>query len=110
MREPRDGAARKSGRTSPFPPPEIPLRGKCQKGAPAAINTTIYSDLNFNIIRDLAPVAGILRVPAVMVVNPSVPANPSLSSSAFAKTNPIQASTDPKIKEGLADSAAFQFR
>jgi len=68
MREPRDGAARKSGRTSPFPPPEIPLRGKCQKGAPAAINTTPYSNLNFNIIRDLAPIAGIVRVPAVMVL------------------------------------------
>ena len=42
--------------------------------APAAINATLYDNLNFNFIRDIAPVAGILRVPEVMVVNPSVPA------------------------------------
>jgi tripartite-type tricarboxylate transporter receptor subunit TctC len=35
-----------------------------------AINATLYDALNFNFIRDIAPVAGILRVPAVMMVNP----------------------------------------
>jgi tripartite-type tricarboxylate transporter receptor subunit TctC len=40
----------------------------------AAINATLYEKLNFNFIRDLAPIAGIMRIPNVMVVNPSVPA------------------------------------
>ena len=38
-----------------------------------AINATLYDNLNFNFIRDIEPVASILRVPAVMMVNPSVP-------------------------------------
>jgi len=38
-----------------------------------AINATLYSKLNFNFIRDIAPVAAIIRQPLVMVVNPSVP-------------------------------------
>ena len=43
--------------------------------APAnAINATLYEKLNFNFIRDIAPVAGLVRFPYVMVVNPSVPA------------------------------------
>ena len=57
-------------------------------GAPAAINATLYSNLNFNVIRDIAPVAGIVRVPGVMVVNPSVPANTVAEFIAYAKTNP----------------------
>jgi tripartite-type tricarboxylate transporter receptor subunit TctC len=40
-----------------------------------AINATLYDTLTFDFIRDIQPVAGILRVPAVMMVNPSVPAN-----------------------------------
>jgi tripartite-type tricarboxylate transporter receptor subunit TctC len=39
-----------------------------------AINATLYDKLNFNFIRDIAPVAGITRAPEVMVVHPSVPA------------------------------------
>src|SRR5262245_25620307 len=42
---------------------------------PNAINATLYEKLNFNFIRDVAPVASIIRVPNVMVVNPSVPAS-----------------------------------
>ena len=56
--------------------------------APAAINATLYDNLNFNFIRDIAPVAGILRVPEVMVVNPSVPAKTVPEFIAYAKTNP----------------------
>jgi len=56
--------------------------------APAAINATLYDNLNFNFIRDIAPVAGIVRVPEVMVVNPSVPANTVLEFIAYAKANP----------------------
>ena len=40
----------------------------------AAINATLYDKLKFNFIRDIAPVASIVRVPNVMVVNPSFPA------------------------------------
>src|SRR5437016_3137072 len=39
-----------------------------------AINATLYDKLNFNFLRDVAPVAGLIRVPNVMEVNPSVPA------------------------------------
>jgi tripartite-type tricarboxylate transporter receptor subunit TctC len=38
------------------------------------INASLYKKLNFNFIRDVAPIAGFIRVPNVMVVNPSVPA------------------------------------
>ena len=41
---------------------------------PNAINATLYNKLKFDFIRDIAPVAGIVRTPAVMVVNPSFPA------------------------------------
>jgi tripartite-type tricarboxylate transporter receptor subunit TctC len=56
--------------------------------APAAINATLYDNLNFNFIRDIAPVAGILRVPEVMVINPAVPANTVPEFIAYAKANP----------------------
>src|SRR5262245_4930475 len=39
-----------------------------------ALNHTLYSNLSFNFIRDIAPVAGTIRAPFVMLVNPSVPA------------------------------------
>ena len=57
-------------------------------GAPNAINATLYSKLNFNFIRDIAPVAGIVRVPNVMVVHPSVPATTVPEFIAYAKANP----------------------
>ena len=56
--------------------------------APAAINATLYHDLTFNFIHDIAPVAGIVRVPEVMVVNPSVPAKTVAEFVAYAKANP----------------------
>src|SRR5690348_8728954 len=43
-------------------------------GAPAAINATLYGNLRFSVVREIAPIAGIVRVPEVMVVHPSVPA------------------------------------
>jgi tripartite-type tricarboxylate transporter receptor subunit TctC len=52
-----------------------------------AINTTLYDKLNFNFIRDIAPVAGIIRVPLVVVVNPSVPAKTAPEFIAYAKAN-----------------------
>jgi tripartite-type tricarboxylate transporter receptor subunit TctC len=57
-------------------------------GAPAAINATLYDKLNFNFIRDIAPVASIIREPLVMVVNPSVPAETVPEFIAYAKANP----------------------
>ncbi|MGB6535159.1 MAG: tripartite tricarboxylate transporter substrate binding protein [Xanthobacteraceae bacterium] len=57
-------------------------------GAPAAINATLYSNLKFNVLRDLTPIAGILSVPEVMVINPSVPAHTVAEFIAFAKANP----------------------
>jgi len=57
-------------------------------GAYNAINATLYEKLNFNFIRDIAPVASIGRVPLMMVVNPSVPAKTVPEFIAFAKANP----------------------
>src|SRR6516225_5307310 len=57
--------------------------------APAsAINATLYNNLNFNFIRDIAPVAGIFRGPYVMLVHPSVQAKTILEFIAYAKSNP----------------------
>ena len=53
-----------------------------------AINTTLYRHLPFNFMKDVAPVAGFMRVPNVMEVNPSVPANTVAEFIAYAKANP----------------------
>ena len=59
-----------------------------QVASPNAINATLYSNLNFNFIRDIAPVAGIFRYPYVMVVNTSFPARTLPEFIAYAKTIP----------------------
>jgi tripartite-type tricarboxylate transporter receptor subunit TctC len=53
-----------------------------------AINATLYDKLNFNFIRDIAPVAGIIVVPGVMLVHPSVPAKTVPEFIAYANANP----------------------
>jgi tripartite-type tricarboxylate transporter receptor subunit TctC len=53
-----------------------------------AINATLYGNLNFNFIRDMAPVAGILSVPNILMVHPSVPARTVPEFIAYAKANP----------------------
>ena len=53
-----------------------------------AINTTLYNNLNFDFSRDIQPVASIMRVPAVMMENPSVPAKSVPEFIAYAKANP----------------------
>jgi tripartite-type tricarboxylate transporter receptor subunit TctC len=53
-----------------------------------AINASLYDALNFDFIRDIQPVAGILRVAAVMMVNPAVPANTVPEFVIYAKANP----------------------
>jgi len=53
-----------------------------------AISATLYDNLNFNFIRDITPVASLLRVPFVMVVNPSFPAKTVPEFITYAKANP----------------------
>jgi tripartite-type tricarboxylate transporter receptor subunit TctC len=53
-----------------------------------AINATLYEKLTFNFMQDIVPVAGIMRTPNVMLVNPSIPANTALEFIAYAKANP----------------------
>jgi tripartite-type tricarboxylate transporter receptor subunit TctC len=55
---------------------------------PNAVNATLYEKLNFNFIRDTAPVAGIIRVPMVILLHPSVPATTVPELIAYAKANP----------------------
>jgi tripartite-type tricarboxylate transporter receptor subunit TctC len=57
-------------------------------GLSSAINATLYKQLNFDFIRDIAPVASIGGGPYVMVVNPSVPAKTVLEFIVYAKANP----------------------
>jgi tripartite-type tricarboxylate transporter receptor subunit TctC len=52
------------------------------------VNTTLYKDLNFDFNRDIAPVAGVARIPQVMEINPSVPAKNVPEFIAYAKANP----------------------
>jgi tripartite-type tricarboxylate transporter receptor subunit TctC len=54
----------------------------------SAINATLFEKLSYNFLRDIAPVAGIMRVPNVMVVHPSFPAKTVPELIAYAKANP----------------------
>jgi tripartite-type tricarboxylate transporter receptor subunit TctC len=53
-----------------------------------AINATLYKNLSFNFINDMAPVAGFIRVPNIMEVNPNVPAKTVKEFIDYAKANP----------------------
>jgi len=57
-------------------------------GTPSAINATLFEKLSYNFLRDIAPVAGIMRVPNVMVVHPSFPAETVPELIVYAKANP----------------------
>jgi tripartite-type tricarboxylate transporter receptor subunit TctC len=59
-----------------------------QVSSASAWNATLYEKLNFNFIRDIAPVAGVIRAPFVMEVNPSVPTKTVPEFIAHAKANP----------------------
>src|SRR6516225_8096490 len=52
-----------------------------------AINATLYKKLNFDFIRDIAPVASVTRTPNVMLVNPAIPARSVSEFIAYAKAN-----------------------
>jgi tripartite-type tricarboxylate transporter receptor subunit TctC len=55
---------------------------------PNAVNATLYDNLNFDFIRDIAPVGGIIRVPMVILLHPSVPAKTVPELIAYAKASP----------------------
>ena len=55
---------------------------------PNAVNASLFANLSFDFIRDTAPVGGIIRVPMVLLVNPSVPATTLTEFVAYAKANP----------------------
>ena len=57
-------------------------------GASSAINATLYEKLNFNFLRDIAPVSGIISIPFIMAVNPSFPAKTVSEFIAYARANP----------------------
>ncbi len=57
-------------------------------GPPAVLNASLYDNLNFSFVRDIAPIAGIVRTPEVMLVNPLVPAGSVPEFIAYAKANP----------------------
>jgi tripartite-type tricarboxylate transporter receptor subunit TctC len=57
-------------------------------GPTHAVNATLYERLNYNFIRDIAPIASISREPLVMVVNPSVPAKTVTEFIVYAKAHP----------------------
>jgi tripartite-type tricarboxylate transporter receptor subunit TctC len=57
-------------------------------GSNATISATFYDRLNFNLLRDIAPVASVSREPHIMLVNPSVPAKTVPDFIAYAKANP----------------------
>jgi tripartite-type tricarboxylate transporter receptor subunit TctC len=55
---------------------------------PNAVNASLYEKLNFVFLRDIAPIAGIIRVPMVILLNPSVPAKTVPEFISYAKANP----------------------
>jgi tripartite-type tricarboxylate transporter receptor subunit TctC len=55
---------------------------------PNAVNGALYEKLNFSFIRDIAPVAGVIRVPMVILMNPSLPARTVPEFIAYTKANP----------------------
>jgi tripartite-type tricarboxylate transporter receptor subunit TctC len=56
--------------------------------ASAAVNVTLFDNLPFNLLRDIAPVSGLIDFPLVLVANPSVPAETVAELIAYAKANP----------------------
>src|SRR4051812_7265084 len=55
---------------------------------PNAVNASLYANLKFDFVRDIAPVAGVIRVPMVVLVHPDVPAKTIPEFIAYAKANP----------------------
>jgi tripartite-type tricarboxylate transporter receptor subunit TctC len=79
-------------------------------GSPNAINATLYGKLNFDFIRDIAPVASFIRGPLVMAVHPSVPAKTVPEFIAYAKANPGQLSYGSGGVGGITHMTAELFK
>ena len=75
-----------------------------------AINATLYDRLNFNFVRDIAPVAGLVSVPIVIVVNPSFPAKTVPELIAYAKANPGKVAMASPFSGTLPHLAAALFK
>jgi tripartite-type tricarboxylate transporter receptor subunit TctC len=79
-------------------------------GTPNAINATLYDNLNFNFIRDIVPISGLIRGALVMVVHPSVPAKTLPEFVAYAKANPGKLSYGSGGVGGITHITAEQFK
>jgi tripartite-type tricarboxylate transporter receptor subunit TctC len=79
-------------------------------GSPNAINSTLYENLDFNFLRDIAPVASLSRGALVMAIHPSVPANTIPEFVAYAKANPGRLSYGSGGVGGITHIAAELFK
>ena len=79
-------------------------------GAPAAINPTLYGNLKFSATTDLVPIGGIVRVPEMMVVHPSVPATTVPEFIAYAKAHPGKINIAAGGSGSVPDMAGALFR
>lgn len=75
-----------------------------------AINATLYEKLNFDFIHDIAPVAGLMRAPLVMVVNPSLPVTTVPEFIAYVKANPGKISMATGVNGGAPHVAGELFK
>jgi tripartite-type tricarboxylate transporter receptor subunit TctC len=79
-------------------------------GSPNAINATLYENLDFNFLRDIAPVAGLSRGALVMAIHPSLPADTIPEFIAYAKANPGRLSYGSGGVGGITHIAAELFK
>nr|WP_271606281.1 tripartite tricarboxylate transporter substrate binding protein [Bradyrhizobium sp. CCBAU 11434] len=79
-------------------------------GSPNAINATLYENLDFNFLQDIAPVVGLTRGALVMVIHPSVPAHTIPEFIAYAKANPGRLSYGSGGVGGITHIAAELFK
>jgi tripartite-type tricarboxylate transporter receptor subunit TctC len=79
-------------------------------GSPNAINATLYEHLDFNFLRDIAPVASLIRGALVMAIHPSVPVNTIPEFIAYAKANPGKLSYGSGGVGGITHIAAELFK
>jgi len=79
-------------------------------GSPNAINATLYDNLNFNFIRDIAPVASLFRGGLVLLVHPSVPAKTLPEFIAYVRANPGKLSYGSGGVGGITHMTAELFK
>ena len=85
--ENRPGAAPTS-RSRPWPIRRPTATRCCSLPASAAVNASLFENLPFSLLRDIAPVSGLIDFPLVVVANPSFPARTVAELIAYAKANP----------------------